>query len=196
MYHRVAPCRKAGSRLFCVADGSQQRQSARSGGSASQNGGDPLRERIYLEGSSSRYGGLRPEPVPVTHSAAFLQRSRGVWEEEYEASTSSGGGGRGGEVGSEYGRSGFELFVNDLDRKLAGVEEAPPEVAQAFSDAISSEAGKAARQGMVQAAKLTVDASVVVAKGAAKGAVPVVSWAVKQGAKGLLPQNPFKKEKK
>ncbi len=72
--------------------------------------------------------------------------------------------------------------MNDLDRKLDRVEEAPPEVAQAFSDAIGSEAGKAAREGVKQAAKLTVDASVVVAKGAG----PVVSWAVKQGAKGLF----------
>ncbi len=87
MYHRVASCRKAGSRLFCVADGSQQQQrrqrpSARGGsGEGPASGGDPLRERIYLEGAGSSFGGLSPEPLPVTHSAAFLQRSRGVWQE-------------------------------------------------------------------------------------------------------------------
>ena len=42
------------------------------------------------------------------------------------------------------------------------------------------------RRGMVQAAKLTVDAGVVVAKGAAKGAVPVVSWVVKEGTKAMI----------
>ena len=57
-----------------------------------------------------------------------------------------------------------------FDEKLNQVEDSPPRVAEAFNDAISSETGKSVRKGMVQAAKLTVDASVVVAKGAAKGA--------------------------
>ena len=51
----------------------ERRASGRGGG-----GGDPLRERIYLERREN--GVLKPEPLPVTHSAAFLQRSRGVWE--------------------------------------------------------------------------------------------------------------------
>ena len=32
---------------------------------------------------------MQPDPVPVTHSAAFLQRSRGVWQEDDKASSSS-----------------------------------------------------------------------------------------------------------
>ena len=73
-----------------------------------------------------------------------------------------------------------------FDDKLDDVETEPPKVAEAFNDAISSEAGKNVRRGMVQAAKLTVDAGVVVAKGAAKGAVPVVSWVVKEGTKAMI----------
>ena len=40
---------------------------------------DPLRERIYLEeGNRGRVS--KPEPLPVTPSSAYLQRSRGVWQ--------------------------------------------------------------------------------------------------------------------
>ena len=66
------------------------------------------------------------------------------------------------------------------------MEDSPSQIAEAFSDAISSETGKNVREGMVQAAKLTVDAGVVVAKGAAKGAVPVMGWVVKNGTKAII----------
>jgi len=88
------------------------------------------------------------------------------------------------------------LFVSSVDKKLDDLEDSPPELVEAFSEAISSDTGKTVRKGMVQAAKLTVDAGVVVAKGAAKGAVPVVSWALKEGTKAIISggKNPKKKK--
>ena len=62
----------------------------------------------------------------------------------------------------------------------------------AFNDAISSETGKTVRKGMVEAAKLPVDAGVVVTKGAAKVAMPAVSWAVKGAVKAAM--SPKKKK--
>ncbi|WZN63191.1 hypothetical protein HKI87_07g47360 [Chloropicon roscoffensis] len=139
---------------------------------------DPLRERIYLEeGNRGRVS--KPEPLPVTPSSAYLQRSRGVWQDS--ASPSGPSEFRAGDPSS-----GLELLMSGFDDKLDDVETEPPKVAEAFNDAISSEAGKNVRRGMVQAAKLTVDAGVVVAKGAAKGAVPVVSWVVKEGTKAMI----------
>ena len=139
---------------------------------------DPLTDRIYLEESSKDI--VNPEPLPVIHSAAFMQRKRGVWKDG-EASTSTDG--KSGSVPS----SGVEWFVNSVDEKLNTVEASgAPKVAEAFSEAISSETGKNVRKGMVQAAKLTAEAGVVVAKGAAKGAVPVVSWVVKNGTKAII----------
>ena len=48
--------------------------------SSNRDFGDPLDERIYLEESNGDIA--NPEPVPVIHSAAFLQRKRGVWQEQ------------------------------------------------------------------------------------------------------------------
>jgi len=123
----------------------------------------------------------------VTHSAAFLQRSRGVWQEDDKASSSKTSDLESGAT------SGVEWLVKGADRRLDVMESSPPEVAKAFNDAISSDTGKSVRKGVVQAAKLTVDAGVVVAKGAAKGAVPVVSWVVKEGTKAIISSATSKK---
>jgi hypothetical protein len=156
--------------------------------SGARDFGDPLDERIYLEESKSDI--VNPEPVPVIHSAAFLQRKRGVWHEQDSGPESTSSRDKPG------ASSGVEYFLNSVDEKLNTVEDAPPRVAEAFSEAISSEAGKNVREGMVQAAKLTVDAGVVVAKGAAKGAVPVMSWVVKNGTKAIISSATSSPEKK
>ena len=39
--------------------------------------GDALRERIYIEQPEA--GGVTPAPPPVAHSAAFIQKRRGLW---------------------------------------------------------------------------------------------------------------------
>ncbi|QDZ18947.1 hypothetical protein HOP50_02g14530 [Chloropicon primus] len=123
---------------------------------------DPLQHRIYLE-VEGRGSVREPEPLPVTHSSAFLQRSRGAWKDsDYDEGASDG----------------------------EEVETSP--VVVAFNDAISSETGKTVRKGMVEAAKLSVDAGVVVTKGAAKVAMPAVSWAVKGAVKAAM--SPKKKK--
>merc|ERR1711924_313910 len=101
--------------------------------SAKPGEADPLRERIYLE-DSGRGHVLKPEPLPVLPVSASRAANGAP-------------------------SSGVEMLLNGFDEKLNQVEDSPPRVAEAFNDAISSETGKSVRKGMVQAAKLTVDAS-------------------------------------
>mmetsp|Transcript_2630 Transcript_2630/g.6270 ORF Transcript_2630/g.6270 Transcript_2630/m.6270 type:complete len:198 (+) Transcript_2630:208-801(+) len=139
--------------------------------------GRTLKERIYIEQPVPNP--TMPEPVPVTHSAAFIQNQRGVVQLPTPPPQ------------EERSQSGIGMAISSADERLDSIEASPPKVVEAFSDAISSDTGKNVRGNMVKAAQLTVD----VGFAAAKTALPVAAWMMKTGATAILskPNNNKKK---
>ncbi|KAK9806798.1 hypothetical protein WJX72_003059 [[Myrmecia] bisecta] len=116
-----------------------------------------------------------PQPVPVEHSPAYLQRDRQPLAGQIAMTERVS-------PDEEFTGSAVEWALRQVDARLDEAAGNPPAPAVAIWNAARGPVGTATAKGVGTAAKVTVK----VGAEALKAAAPVGKWAMQQGVKAAL----------
>mmetsp|Transcript_24440 Transcript_24440/g.53376 ORF Transcript_24440/g.53376 Transcript_24440/m.53376 type:complete len:225 (+) Transcript_24440:114-788(+) len=123
-----------------------------------------------------------PKPVPIIHSATYLQRSYNMDDAQIVYEQASSSARSSSSMQDEADGSGIEWALRRMDRSLDEMEQNPSVWQKTVYDISKGPVGEATTKSMEAAAKLTIKATVT----AAKAAAPVGQWALKEGAKAAM----------